>query len=90
MSNRENAQILRQVAKAIEFEEQVSTTQSNIVSVTLIQETDVNIFTQKILSTVGELEKNGKVKVSVQYSTALASSTTGQMLIHSALLIGRA
>lgn len=89
MSNKENARLLRQVARVIETEAQPTSTQSRIVSATLIQESDVKVFTQSVVSKTEELEKSGKVKVSIQYSTAIGASAAGQILIHSALLIGR-
>ena len=86
MANKEKIRLLKQALKL--FEEEPEPSKLKIVTTVLIQESDVGTFTQNICTKAEELEGKG-IAVSVQYSTALASSPAGQMLIHSALLIGR-
>lgn len=93
MKSKEHAKLLRQVAKVIETEEPAASAAKHIIIVDLVQGSDVTAFTQDVKKRIADIEKIYKAEVSVEYSTTIASTISstgaGQMLIHSAMLIGR-
>lgn len=89
---KELLKLTRQALKTMEQDSGTEIAQINpfeISHIAIINNHDINTFSQSVYDKAKEMEKQGAVKVEIQYSTSFYSNPAGIVLMHSALLIGR-
>ena len=89
---KEMTKLVKHAIRVIE-QDAIEVSQSEPVaigSVMVVSSPDANAFSQSVFNQAAEMQKQGMVKVEIQYSTSSYQAPTGSLiLMHSALLIGR-